>query len=125
MNRFKIATYNTNSIRVRMPIVLDWLKRETPDVLCVQETKVQDKDFPIEPIRNAGYHVVFFGQKSYAGVAILSREEPSAVVCGFDDGDEPDKPRLIRATIGGIKVVNTYIPQGRDPDSEYFQYKLK
>jgi exodeoxyribonuclease-3 len=120
----KVATYNANSIRARMPLVLDWLDRESPDVLCVQETKVQDKDFPAQPIREAGYHVVFKGQKAHAGVAIISREEPQDMACGLDDGEQPDEARLIRAVIGGVLVVNTYVPQGRDPESEHFQYKL-
>jgi len=122
--QFKVATYNANSIRARMPLILDWLERESPDVLCIQEIKVQDKDFPAKPIRDAGYKVVFKGQKSYAGVAIISKEEPEAVAYGFDDGGEPDAPRLIRTVIEGIPVVNTYVPQGRDPDSEHFEYKL-
>jgi exodeoxyribonuclease-3 len=129
----KVATYNANSIRARMELILDWLNRESPDILCVQETKVQDEDFPTELIREAGYHVVFRGQKAHAGVAIVSREEPQEVAFGLDDGDpstgsgrgEPDEARLIRAVIGGIPVVNTYVPQGRSPDSEHFQYKLE
>jgi len=121
----KAATYNANSIRARMELVLDWLGREKPDLLCVQETKVQDKDFPVGPIQDAGYHVIFRGQKSHAGVALFSREEPQDVAFGFDDDGEPDEPRLIRAEIAGIPVVNTYIPQGRSVDSEHFQYKLK
>jgi exodeoxyribonuclease-3 len=98
----------------------------------VQETKVQDQDFPADPIRKAGYHVVFRGQKAHAGVAIVSREEPGAVAFGFDDGPSTgsgqtgsDEARLIRAVIGSIPVVNTYVPQGRSPDSEHFQYKLE
>jgi exodeoxyribonuclease-3 len=109
-----------------MELILDWLGKESPDVLCVQETKVQDKDFPAEPIQEAGYHVVFKGQKAHAGVAIISREEPQDVAFGIDEGrDEPDEARLIRATITGVSVVNTYVPQGRDPESEHFQYKLR
>jgi exodeoxyribonuclease-3 len=122
--QLKVATYNANSIRARLDQVLDWLSRETPDVLCIQETKVQDEDFPAKPFQEAGYSVVFRGQKSYSGVATVSREEPQQVTFGFRDGGEPDEPRLIRAVIGGIVVVNTYVPQGRDPDSDYFQYKL-
>jgi len=118
----KAATYNANSIRSRLGLVMDWLRRETPDVLCLQETKVQDPDFPAEPIRDAGYHVVFRGQKAHAGVAIVSREEPQEVDFGLNGEDEA---RLIRAVIGGITVVNTYVPQGRSPDSEHFQYKLE
>ena len=118
----KAATYNANSIRSRLGLVLDWLGRETPDVLCLQETKVQDPDFPAQPIRDAGYQVVFRGQKAYAGVAIVSREEPQEVDFGLDGEDEA---RLVRAVIGGITVVNTYVPQGRSPDSEHFRYKLE
>jgi exodeoxyribonuclease-3 len=121
----RVATYNANSIRSRLELVLDWLGREAADILCLQETKVQDEDFPAEPIRDAGYHVVFRGQKAYGGVAIISREEPREVAFGFDDGREPVEARLIRAVIGGIPVVNTYVPQGRTPDSEHFQYKLE
>jgi exodeoxyribonuclease-3 len=124
-SKLKVATYNANSIRARMGLILDWLAKESPDVVCVQETKVQDKDFPAAPIQEAGYHVVFKGQKAHAGVAIISREEPQEVAYGIPDGEEPDEPRLIRATIGGIAVVNTYVPQGRDAESDYFQYKLR
>jgi len=121
----KVATYNANSIRARMELLLDWLDREEPDVVGVQETKVQDEDFPAEPIREAGYHVVYRGQKSHAGVAIISSSEPEGVAYGFDDGGEPDEPRLIRAVIAGVPVVNTYVPQGRSVDSEHFEYKLE
>ena len=121
----KVATYNANSIRTRMGQVLEWLDREKTDVLCIQETKAQDKDFPAEAFREAGYQVVFRGQKAHAGVAIVSREEPQQVTFGFDDGGESDEPRLIRAQIAGIPVVNTYVPQGRSPDSEHFRYKLE
>jgi len=121
----KVATYNANSIRARMELILDWLCREAPDILCLQETKVQDEDFPAEPLREAGYYVVFRGQKAYAGVAIISRTEPEEVAFGFDDGDDPDGARLVRAVIRGIPVVNTYVPQGRSPDSPHFQCKLR
>jgi len=121
----KVATYNANSIRSRLGLVLDWLRRETPDILCLQETKVQDVDFPVGAFVDAGYHVVFRGQKAHAGVAIVSREEPQEVAFGLDDGGEPDEARLIRAVIEGIPVVNTYVPQGRSPDSLHFQYKLE
>jgi exodeoxyribonuclease-3 len=120
----KIATLNVNSVRIRLDQVLDWLGRESPDVLCLQETKVQDKDFPAETFEQAGYRVAFKGQKSHAGVAIASREEPRDVRFGLDDGGPPDEVRLVRAFLGDIAVVNTYVPQGRSPDSEQFQYKL-
>ena len=124
-DRLKVATYNANSIRARMGLILDWLEREKPDVLCVQETKVQDKDFPVGPIEEAGYHVIFRGQKSHAGVAIISYQEPQEVAYGFTDAEEPDEARLIRAVVGGVSVVNTYVPQGRDVKSEHYQYKLR
>ena len=121
----KVATYNANSIRSRLGLVLDWLEREVPDVLCLQETKVQDADFPAAPFREAGYQVAFRGQKGYAGVAIVSREGLEDVRFGMDDGLERDEARLIRAVAGGVPVVNTYVPQGRSPDSDQFRYKLE
>jgi exodeoxyribonuclease-3 len=121
----KVATYNINSVRARLDQLLDWLRREAPDVLCLQETKVQDKDFPAAPLREIGYHVAFRGQKSHAGVAIVSREEPREVAFGLDDEGQPDEPRLVRALVAGIPVVNAYVPQGRAPDSEHFLYKLE
>lgn len=124
----KVATLNASSIRVRLGLVLDWLSREAADVLWLQETKAQDPDFPAEPFREAGYHVVFRGQKAYAGVAIVSRGEPQEVAFGLDGGrpssgsgqGKPDEARLIRVVIGGIPVVNTYVPQGRSPNSKHF-----
>jgi exodeoxyribonuclease-3 len=121
----RVATFNVNSIRSRLELVLSWLSRHSPGILCLQETKVPDEDFPAEPIREAGYHVIFRGQKAHAGVAIISQQEPREVAFGLDDGGPPDEARLIRAVIGGIPVVNTYVPQGRALDSEHFQYKLE
>ncbi len=121
----RVATFNVNSIRTRIPLVLGWLSRQSPDILCLQETKVQDEDFPAKSIRQAGYHVIFKGQKAHAGVAIISRQEPSDVAWGLDDGGPADEARLIRAVISGIAVVNTYVPQGRSPDSGHFRYKLE
>ena len=130
-----VASFNVNSLRARMPIVLDWLANTRPDVLCMQETKVQDKDFPAEVFDEAGYNYVFAGQKSYNGVAILAKSGIADVQAGFDDEpkDPPvgevspsaDQPRLIKAEINGMIIVNTYIPQGYLPDSEKFQYKLE
>ncbi len=121
----KIATFNVNSIRKRLPIVLQWLKRNTPDVFCLQETKVQDCEFPLSDFGGSGYHVTFRGMKSYNGVAVLSRSVPKYVSYGFDDGGEPDEARLIRAMIDGITIVNTYIPQGASLDSPKYSYKLE
>jgi exodeoxyribonuclease-3 len=125
MGRFVVATYNCNSIRSRLPLILDWLERQRPDVLCLQETKVPDPEFPAGPLREAGWRVAFRGQKGGAGVAIISREEPQEVTFGLDDGGPADEARLIKAVVGGIPVVNTYVPQGRSPDHEMFRYKLE
>src|SRR5439155_25051490 len=92
----KIATFNVNSLRKRLPLVLDWLQRHKPDVLCLQETKVQDADFPSLALASTGYHVTFRGVKSYSGVAVLSRTEPEAVSYGLDDGGRPGGGRLPR-----------------------------
>ena len=120
----KVASFNVNSIRARLPIITDWLDKQSPDVLAVQETKVQDQDFPTEAFDAIGYQCTFRGQKSYNGVAFLSRIEASNVDAGFPD--EPhDEPRLLRATFDGLTIVNTYIPQGQSPDSDKFQYKLQ
>ena len=120
----KTASFNANSIRSRLPIILKWLNDNAPDILCLQETKVQDHDFPHEAFADTGYHYAFKGEKSYNGVAIFSREKIDDIEYGFDS--EPnDKARLIKAVIGPITVVNTYIPQGVSPDSEKFQYKLQ
>jgi exodeoxyribonuclease-3 len=124
MRNWIIASFNANSIRARLPIILDWLHRRRPDALCLQETKVQDKEFPEEEIRQAGYNVVFKGEKAYNGVAIISQSPPSKVSFGLG-GKDSDESRLIAAVIDGVSIVNTYVPQGREPDSEYFQYKLK
>jgi exodeoxyribonuclease-3 len=121
----RAATFNVNSIRIRLELVLGWLQRQAPDILCLQETKVQDPEFPREAFADMGYHVVCRGQKAHAGVAILSKEVPKAVSFGFDDGNDSDETRLVRAVVGGIPVVNTYVPQGRSADSPHFQYKLE
>ena len=121
----KVASFNVNSIRSRLGLVRDWLTANKPDILCLQETKVQDKDFPAQAFHDNGYHVIFRGMKSYNGVAIVSLKEPLAVDFGFDDDAEPDCERLIRAEFNSITVVNTYIPQGRAPDSPMFEYKLE
>ncbi len=118
-----IASFNANGVRARMPIVLQWLTQNQPDVLCIQETKVQDAEFPSGEFENIGYHCAFRGQKSYNGVAILSKGTVQQVTFGLDT-EPKDEPRLIRASISGIDIVNTYIPQGRDPDSEHFENKL-
>ncbi len=120
----KIATFNVNSVRARLPLVLDWLTRHRPDVLCLQETKVRDADFPVEPFAGAGYHLAFKGQKGYNGVAVCSTRPLENISFGFADNPY-DRPRLVRASVAGITIVNTYVPQGYMPDSDRFEYKLR
>jgi len=121
----KIATFNANSIRARLPIIIDWLKKNSPDVLCIQETKVQDDEFPVSAFTDIGYHAAFRGQKSYNGVAIISRKPPEQVWYGLDDGGPPDDARLIRAVCDDIPIVNTYVPQGTAIDSPNYAYKIE
>ena len=120
----QIASYNVNSLRARLPIVLQWLIDSQVDVLCAQETKVQDVDFPTEAFDEIGYNVAFRGQKSYNGVAIVSKHLIEHVEYGLHD-EPKDEPRLIKAEIAGLTIVNTYVPQGHSPDSSKFQYKLQ
>jgi len=120
-----LATFNVNSIRARMHILLPWLDEVQPDIVCLQETKVQDHEFPEAPLRDAGYHVAFRGQKSYNGVAILSKSERSEAQYGFSDGGPEDAARLMISKVDGLTIVNTYVPQGRDVDHEYYAYKLE
>ncbi len=119
----RVATFNVNSIRSRIDIVCDWLSTHKPDILALQETKVVDADFPIEPFLDAGYHVCFRGEKSYNGVALISREKPSSVQFGFDDVGPADAARLLRADFADFSLVNTYVPQGRSIDHPMYAYK--
>jgi exodeoxyribonuclease-3 len=119
----KIASFNVNSLRARLPLVLGWLSEHHPDVLCVQETKVQDTDFPTDVFVETEYQYIFKGQKKYNGVAIFSRSEIANVEFGFED-EPKDQSRLVKAEINGIVIVNSYVPQGYLPESEKFEYKL-
>ncbi|MBN1363114.1 MAG: exodeoxyribonuclease III [Sedimentisphaerales bacterium] len=120
----KVASFNVNSVRARLPVVVEWLRQNGPDVLALQETKVQDADFPTEAFVEIGYHCVFRGQKSYNGVALLSPHAIENVDFGLPD--EPhDEPRLVKACVKGVTIVNTYVPQGYLPDSDKFLYKLE
>lgn len=122
----RIATFNCNSIRARLPIVLDWLDRHNPDLLGLQETKVVDGDFPVGPFRERGWRVYFRGEKSYNGVAMVVREEPDLVEFGLGDGDGgASGTRLARVRLNGVDVVNTYVPQGQALDSDKFKFKLE
>ncbi|MDM7921265.1 MAG: exodeoxyribonuclease III [Pyrinomonadaceae bacterium] len=120
----KIATWNVNSINARMEHLLDWLERAGPDVVCLQETKCIDDNFPYQAIHDAGYHTSFYGQKSYNGVAILSKHDIDDVQKNFPDDDDESPKRLIAATIKGIRIVNTYIPNGTELGTDKFTFKL-
>ena len=108
-----------------MPIILEWLEENEPDVLALQETKVQDHEFPISSFTDAGYHVNFRGMKSYNGVATLSKVKPAEVIHGFSKGADSEDFRLLQTVIKGVRIINTYVPQGSDIESEKYQYKLK
>ena len=120
----RIATWNVNSLRVRLPHLLDWLRDARPDVACLQETKIEDANFPVAELRAAGYESVFCGQKAYNGVAILSRSPITDVAHGIPDFVD-DPKRCIHATIGGIRVVCLYAPNGEAPGTEKYAYKLR
>lgn len=119
----RLASWNVNSLKVRLPHVLDWLAEQTPDVLCLQETKLEDGNFPIKEIEAAGYHAVYSGQKTYNGVAILARTPPQDVVFGIP-GWEDLQQRVLSATIDGVRVVCVYVPNGQSVDSDKYPYKL-
>jgi exodeoxyribonuclease III len=119
----KLATWNVNSLKVRLPQVLDFLAAHEPDVLCLQETKTEDEKFPILDIHAAGYQAAYSGQKTYNGVAILARAPLQDVTKGIADFDDPQK-RVIAAVIQGVRVICVYIPNGESVTSEKYGYKL-
>ena len=123
----KIATWNVNSLNVRLAHLLDWLKTATPDLLGLQETKTTDDKFPREAIIAAGYQPIYNGQKTYNGVAILSRlgVEPKELVSQLPGIEEDPQRRVLAATYGDIRLINVYIPNGAEVDSEKYQYKLR
>lgn len=120
----KFATFNTNSIRARLPIITDWLEHERPDVLCLQETKVQDKDFPADPFVAAGYKALYRGQKSYNGVAIISKLAAKETRLDLYNGND-EEARFVCARISDIPVINVYVPQGFAVGTEKFENKLR
>ncbi|MCK6409123.1 exodeoxyribonuclease III [Thauera sp.] len=122
----KIATWNVNSLKVRLPQVLDWLVAHQPDALCLQELKLEDKAFPAAELEAAGYHAVFIGQKTYNGVAILSPQPiDEATVVRNIPGFADEQKRLIAATLSGVRVVCGYFPNGQAVGSDKFEYKLR
>lgn len=121
----KIASWNVNSLKVRLPHVLDWLKSEKPDLLGLQETKMTNENFPVDEIQNAGYQVIYSGQKTYNGVAILSKQsmEPADIITELPGLDDPQR-RVLGATYGDLRFINLYVPNGSEVGSEKYQYKL-
>jgi exodeoxyribonuclease-3 len=119
----KIATWNVNSLKVRLPHLLDWLAQASPDVVCLQETKLTDEAFPVAAIESAGYRVVFSGQKTYNGVAIVSRADASDIQAGIP-GFVDEQKRVLAATVGDTRVICLYIPNGQSLESDKYQYKL-
>ncbi len=116
----KIATWNVNSLKVRLPHLLDWLDSAKPDVVGLQETKLQNENFPVEALREAGYQVAFHGQKTYNGVALIARSEPQDVWAGLSDG----QARVITGTVDGVRIICAYVVNGQAVGSEKFAYKL-
>ena len=119
----KVASWNVNSLRVRLPHVLKWLASADPDILVLQETKMTDDQFPEQEIREAGYHVVFNGQKTYNGVAIISKIEPKEVIFDIPGLEDPQR-RIAAAMIGDIQILDLYVVNGSEVGSEKFAYKL-
>ncbi|HNU10382.1 MAG TPA: exodeoxyribonuclease III [Rubrivivax sp.] len=120
----KLATWNVNSLSVRLPQVLDWLAAQSPDVLALQETKLTDDRFPFDALAEAGWQAQCFGQKTYNGVALLSREparETQRNIPGFDD----EQARVIAASVGDLRVIGAYFPNGQEPGSDKFAYKMR
>src|SRR5262245_1550814 len=120
----RIATWNVNSLAIRLPQVLDWIGRHRPDALCLQETKLQDEKFPMMEITAAGYHGVCNGQKTYNGVCTLSlraQDDPLRAVPALEDAQK----RVLATTVNGVRIVNAYVPNGESVASEKYQYKLR
>ena len=120
----KISTYNVNSIRQRLPLVLDWIREHNPDVMCLQETKVQDQEFPVEAIEKAGYHATYRGMKGYNGVATLTRALPEKVSYGLHPGPDSEDFRIVQTVVSGVPIINSYVPQGYSISSEKYAFKL-
>ncbi|MFM7396377.1 MAG: exodeoxyribonuclease III [Gammaproteobacteria bacterium] len=124
MSKTTIATWNVNSLRVRLPQLVEWLADAKPDIVALQETKLPDPDFPVREIAELGYEVVYSGQRTYNGVAILSRKPLKVVatdIPGFDD----EQRRVLAAETDGLLVVDLYVPNGQEPGSDKYAYKLR
>jgi len=124
----KIATYNCNGVRARVDSIIEWMKKENPDILCLQEIKVETELFPYDRFEEIGYRSVVQGKKGHAGVATLFRSPvnpPDDIYPGFRDGDETEFSRILTCRWNKFYLINTYVPQGRDREHEQFQYKLE
>jgi exodeoxyribonuclease III len=121
----KVATWNVNSVRARQDRLLRWLEIHRPEVVCLQELKVQDEAFPFDAVRQAGYHAAVFGQKTYNGVAILSRSEPTEIERGFEGSDPDPQARFLCARVGALRVASVYVPNGGELGSDKYAYKLE
>ena len=120
----RVATWNVNSLRVRLPHLQDWLAANPVDVLALQETKLPDPDFPHAEIEALGLHAVYSGQRTYNGVALLAKSGPADVVAGIP-GFEDEQRRVIAATVAGVRVVDVYVPNGQAVGSDKYEYKLR
>ena len=120
----RIASWNCNSLKARLDIVRDWVAADNADVLLLQETKSQDENFPRDVFTDMGWHVAFHGQKTYNGVAILSRDPLSDVICGLPGDETDEQARYIEATVNGIRVASIYLPNGNPAPGPKFDYKL-
>jgi len=120
----KLITWNVNSLRTRLDRVLGLLDRHRPDVLCLQETKMVDADFPRTELESKGYHCAFWGQRAYNGVAVLSRESPQQVEASFDGNPVPDAARVLGVTVDGWRIINLYVVNGQSIDSDKYALKL-
>ncbi len=121
----KVVTWNVNSIKARLPIVIDWVKENNPDVLLLQETKTEDKNFPAMEFEDLGYNVAVVGQKSYNGVAIFAKRPIEDVLTKLPGDPSDSEARYIEAVVGNIRVASIYVPNGREVGSERFIYKLE
>jgi exodeoxyribonuclease-3 len=124
MTKTTIATWNVNSLRVRLPQLAEWLAMAKPDIVALQETKIPDPDFPAQEIADLGYHVVYSGQRTYNGVAILSKKPLKVVATGIP-GFEDEQRRVLAAETDGLVVLDLYVPNGQEPGSDKYAYKLR
>lgn len=120
----KVVSWNVNSVRARYDRVLNWLEAHRPDVVCLQELKCQEAEFPFDELSSLGYFAAVLGQKTYNGVAIIALDPPEDIVCNMDDGVDDPQARLIAATVRGVRIVDVYVPNGHKVGSEKWRYKL-